>query len=328
MSFFVIDNLGTEVLSVDAHHVLYFIDELTLTVVLPPLIVGSLINQSMEDIDEGFEEDSDSEVAHNVEGRDSSRSDLDQGRKRMRVALKGVSTSKIVKKARAVTPLKANNAINKHLYSKTVELRMVELIDKPILAKKRITEESLDQYKVMELLLRIGYVELALFVYVRGYIIDFSPANIIDYLSCSHYSDIEGTSLEEEVDLDEVTKVLTGDAGAFWPEINRLNSNLMKMSYRAMFRVFYLHVIPKTTFLGVALPSPTLSTQGHTGPSNSTKAAFSGVKEREKMEAYSFWRTRESFLPKDSHIVSKVRLKTMPAYLKYTCVLCVTSLAL
>ncbi|KAI5682751.1 hypothetical protein M9H77_03979 [Catharanthus roseus] len=40
---------------------------------------------------------------------------------------------------------------------------MVELIDKPILAEKMITQESFEQYNVMELLLRMGYVELALF---------------------------------------------------------------------------------------------------------------------------------------------------------------------
>ncbi|KAI5653486.1 hypothetical protein M9H77_30673 [Catharanthus roseus] len=129
---------------------------------------------------------------------------------------------------------------------------------------------------MMELLLGIGYVELALFpkqynenlikefyanlteefcnpkslaygqVYVRGHVIYFSPANIAHYLSCPHYIDIEGTSLEEEADFDEVTKVLTSDAGAVWSETNRLNSNSMKMPYRALFRVFCENWLPTT----------------------------------------------------------------------------------
>ncbi|KAI5682014.1 hypothetical protein M9H77_03242 [Catharanthus roseus] len=73
-------------------------------------------------------------------------------------------------------------------------------------------------------------------VHVRGHVIDFSPANIAHYLNCPHFSDIEETGLEEEADFDKVTKVLTGDTGAVWPETNRLNSNLMKMPYRALFR--------------------------------------------------------------------------------------------
>lgn len=51
-------------------------------------------------------------------------------------------------------------------------------------------------------------------VYVRGHVIDFSPANIANYISYPHYSDIEGTGLEEEGDYDELAKVLTVDAGA------------------------------------------------------------------------------------------------------------------
>ncbi|KAI5657908.1 hypothetical protein M9H77_26701 [Catharanthus roseus] len=58
LSLLVVENLGTEVLSVDEHPVHHFIDELSPIVVLPPLIVGSSINQSMENIDEGIEEGS------------------------------------------------------------------------------------------------------------------------------------------------------------------------------------------------------------------------------------------------------------------------------
>ncbi|KAI5667655.1 hypothetical protein M9H77_17508 [Catharanthus roseus] len=153
---------------------------------------------------------------------------------------------------------------------------MVKLVDKPILAEKRITQESLEQYNVMELLLGMGCVELTLFskkynknlvkefyanltkefgnpesptygqVYVRGHVIDLSPLNIAYYLSCPIFSDIEGTGLEEDADFDEVTKVLTGDAGAVLPETNMLNSNLMKMPYKALFRVFCGNWLPTT----------------------------------------------------------------------------------
>ncbi|KAI5663213.1 hypothetical protein M9H77_22536 [Catharanthus roseus] len=46
-----------EVLSVDAHPVHHFIDELSSIFVLPLLSIRSSRNQSMEDIDEGIEED-------------------------------------------------------------------------------------------------------------------------------------------------------------------------------------------------------------------------------------------------------------------------------
>ncbi|KAI5683325.1 hypothetical protein M9H77_04553 [Catharanthus roseus] len=156
LSLPVVENLGTEILSVDAHLVHHFIDELSLIVVLPPLNVGSLINQSMEDIDEGIEEGSEGE--HNVEGKGSSRSDLE---------VVGQNENLVIE-----------------FYANLIE-----------------------EFGNIE---KLAYGE----VYVRGHVIDFSPANIIHYLSCLDYSDIEGTGLKEETDFDEVTKVLTGDAGA------------------------------------------------------------------------------------------------------------------
>ncbi|KAI5681703.1 hypothetical protein M9H77_02931 [Catharanthus roseus] len=87
---------------------------------------------------------------------------------------------------------------------------MVELIDKPILAKKKITQEIMEQYKEFyaNLIEEFGHSESLACgqVYVRGHVIDFSPANIAYYLNCPYYSDIEGTCLEEEVDFDEVAK--------------------------------------------------------------------------------------------------------------------------
>ncbi|KAI5649606.1 hypothetical protein M9H77_35611 [Catharanthus roseus] len=67
------------------------------------------------------------------------------GRKRTKVALKGASFSKTTK-----------NALNKHFYTKTAELRMVELIEKPIIFEKRISQDILEQYNVMDLLLGMG----------------------------------------------------------------------------------------------------------------------------------------------------------------------------
>ncbi|KAI5664185.1 hypothetical protein M9H77_23508 [Catharanthus roseus] len=105
-------------------------------------------------------------------------------------------------------------------------------------------------------------------MYMRRHVIDFLPANIAHYLSCPYYSDIEGIGLEEEVNFDEVVKVLTGDVGAIWPKTNRLNSNLIKMPYRALFRVFCGNWLPTTNLL---MWSPTPSTQGHPGPVHSTR---------------------------------------------------------
>ncbi|KAI5652613.1 hypothetical protein M9H77_29800 [Catharanthus roseus] len=65
-----VENLGTEVLFVDAHPVHHFIDEMSLIDVRPPLPVESSINFSMKDIDEGIEEGSEGE--HNVKGKGSS----------------------------------------------------------------------------------------------------------------------------------------------------------------------------------------------------------------------------------------------------------------
>ncbi|KAI5649745.1 hypothetical protein M9H77_35750 [Catharanthus roseus] len=133
LSLPIVDNLDTNVLSTDAHLVHHFIDELSSIVLLPHLLVESLINLSMEDIDEGIEEGS----------------------------------------------------------------------ERSIMLKEK---EALD----------FGNFESLAYgqVYVREYVIDFSPANIAHYLSCLHSSDTEGASLEEEDDFDEVKKVLTGVTGA------------------------------------------------------------------------------------------------------------------
>ncbi|KAI5672683.1 hypothetical protein M9H77_13047 [Catharanthus roseus] len=98
-------------------------------------------------------------------------------------------------------------------------------------------------------------------VYVRRHVIDFSPTNITHYLSCPHYNDIEGTGLEEKVNFDGVAKT------------NKLNLNLFKMPYRALFRGFCGNWLPPTNSIdpGVLPPSPTSSIQGHLGPGRSTR---------------------------------------------------------
>lgn len=57
---------------------------------------------------------------------------------------------------------------------------------------------------------------------MRGQVIAFFPANIVDFLRCPYYIEIERTALDGEVDLDEVAKVLTGDDNVQWPNNNRL----------------------------------------------------------------------------------------------------------
>ncbi|KAI5681484.1 hypothetical protein M9H77_02712 [Catharanthus roseus] len=72
------------------------------------------------------------------------------------------------------------------------------------------------------------------------------PLRAAHYLSSPHFSDVEGTSLEKKADFDKVTNVLTSDVEVVWPETNRLNSYLMKMPYKALFRVFCGNWLPTT----------------------------------------------------------------------------------
>lgn len=44
------------------------------------------------------------------------------------------------------------------------------------------------------------------------------PCNIAEFLSFPDYTDIKWTGLEEEVDWDDVAKVLTGDDEVIWPQ--------------------------------------------------------------------------------------------------------------
>ncbi|KAI5668442.1 hypothetical protein M9H77_18295 [Catharanthus roseus] len=174
-----------------------------------------LENTSMEDIDEGIEEGF--------------------GESTMLKEREAQGQTYSAKKARAATPpsapLKAKNSLHKHFYTKTVELRMVKLIDKPILTEKMITQESLEQYNVMKLLLGMGCLELALFAeqYNENLVKEFY-ANLTE-----EFGNSESPTYEEEADFDEITKVLTGDAGAVWAETNRLNSSLMKIPHIVLF---------------------------------------------------------------------------------------------
>ncbi|KAI5653206.1 hypothetical protein M9H77_30393 [Catharanthus roseus] len=89
-------------------------------------------------------------------------------------------------------------------------------------------------------------------VYVRGHVIYFSPANSAHYLSCTHFSDIEGTSLEEEADFDEVTK----------EEDQHMHCYLQK---HPQVRALNPLVMPKIVAPSMVSPSPIPSTPRHTG---------------------------------------------------------------
>lgn len=120
---------------------------------------------------------------------------------------------------------------------------------KRIMAKKNVSQETLELYNAWELLNGLDCVEMVVFpekynesvlreFYVNltneiddpdspamGWVIAFSSTNIADFLSCPHYAEIEGIGLDGEVDLGEVSKVLTGDDDAQWLENNILQSS-------------------------------------------------------------------------------------------------------
>ncbi|KAI5653589.1 hypothetical protein M9H77_30776 [Catharanthus roseus] len=250
---------GTEFTPAEAYPVHHFINEFTFIHVMPSLPVEISISLSIKDMDEGIEEGSEEE--HNVEEKESSGLDLE---------------------ARASppspAPLMAQNALNKHFCNKTIELRMVELFGKPIMVEKRVSQDMLEKYKVMELLLGMGYVELALFakkynenlvkevyanlsedfgntesqaygqVYVRGHIIDFSPANIAHYLSCPHFSYIEG-----QLPTSNVTAISKERAHLLYDFATRKRINLCTIIFRNILRQ-----IDQKKASKFALPSPCL----------------------------------------------------------------------
>lgn len=69
---------------------------------------------------------------------------------------------------------------------------------------------------------------------MRGQVIAFSPSNIANFLSCSHYANIEDTRLEGDFDINAVANVLTRDEEAHWLETNRLQSAQLLLEYRAL----------------------------------------------------------------------------------------------
>lgn len=104
------------------------------------------------------------------------------------------------------------------------------------MAVKKVSQETLQLYNALELLNRLGYVEMAVFpnkynesevrefyanlitdiddldslvvgqVYMRGKVIAFSPANITDFLS--YHIKIEGTGLVVRLILMRLPKCL------------------------------------------------------------------------------------------------------------------------
>lgn len=83
-------------------------------------------------------------------------------------------------------------------------------------------------------------------VYVRGQVIAFSLANIVDFLSWLHYANIKGNGLDYDLEIDEVAKGLKGDGEAQWPDNIRLPSALLSLKYRALYKVSYGYWIPNT----------------------------------------------------------------------------------
>lgn len=82
--------------------------------------------------------------------------------------------------------------------------------------------------------------------------IEFTQANIVEFMWCPHYPEVKGIGLEGEIDWDEVAKVLTDDEKATWPDTNRLIVAQMLLAYRALFRVCcgnWLPAINVTTIL-------------------------------------------------------------------------------
>ncbi|KAI5663414.1 hypothetical protein M9H77_22737 [Catharanthus roseus] len=132
---------------------------------------------------------------------------------------------------------------------------MVKLIDKPILAMKKISEESLEQYKVMELVQGMGCVELALFTeqYNENLVKEFY-ANSLKSLVILRVQPMASKItlpcpfliIEYLLDCGDLS--IPSDS---W--VKALDPLLM----------------PKSTAPSVVPPSPTLSTQGHIGPDRS-----------------------------------------------------------
>lgn len=81
-------------------------------------------------------------------------------------------------------------------------------------------------------------------VCVRGIVVVFSLANIAAYMSCPHYLEIEGTSLEGEFDLDVMAQTLTGDDDAQLPENNRPNLLQLLPAFCAFYKVCYGNWLP------------------------------------------------------------------------------------
>lgn len=74
-------------------------------------------------------------------------------------------------------------------------------------------------------------------VYVRGTPIALTPSNISFFMSCPHYEDLEGTSLEGDIEWNTIAHVLTGDKKATWPANNTLAVSQLLPVCNTLFRL-------------------------------------------------------------------------------------------
>lgn len=117
----------------------------------------SFVDVPMEDIDEEVgedtvaEEDIKADTSHDstievVRATPGTR--VSQGRKRTTTSHKagtsyGTSSKKAKAKSSVLIALQAQLAYNKHFYTKKGELRMMELVGKPIMSEKKVSQKTL-----------------------------------------------------------------------------------------------------------------------------------------------------------------------------------------
>lgn len=153
-----------------------------------------------------------------------------------RQASPGPASKKAKGKAPISSLINAWSTFVKHFYTKEAQERIHDFESKPIVAKKRVSQETLKLYNTFDLLSGLGCLEMAVFletyngsfvsefyanltadiddptslalshVYVRGQVIAFSPAYIDDFLSSPHYGNIKSTRLEGTLTLGQLQK--------------------------------------------------------------------------------------------------------------------------
>lgn len=88
---------------------------------------------------------------------------VSQGRKRRGASTKmqatpSPATKRAKGKASISAPLKAINAYNLHFYTQEAEVRMNEFEAKTIMAEKRVSQQTIEQYNALEMLKDMGCI--------------------------------------------------------------------------------------------------------------------------------------------------------------------------